>query len=166
MRRRPRQRVFPRRQNPAVNGLGACFLGLEERRRASENPKPRHTSPPIEPGFERTDRPSERTQAAATAVLGWFPLANGCRIRTLLEPSATRPSTLTHFGEKSKPGPALEPGLAGRNCGRRGYLAGACAMTFIASAVNAVILAQFFSATSLRSAIHEPPMAATCGMAR
>ena len=42
----------------------------------------------------------------------------------------------------------------------------AAAITFIASAVNAVILSHAFSATSLRSAIHEPPIAATCGTAR
>ena len=42
----------------------------------------------------------------------------------------------------------------------------ACAIIFIASTVSAVILPHAFSATSLRSAIHEPPTAATCGRAR
>ena len=42
----------------------------------------------------------------------------------------------------------------------------ACAMTFMASAVSAVIFDHAFSVTSLRSAIQEPPMAATCGSAR
>ena len=36
----------------------------------------------------------------------------------------------------------------------------------IVSAVSAVILSHAFSATHLRSAIKEPPMAATCGIAR
>ncbi len=38
--------------------------------------------------------------------------------------------------------------------------------TLTASAVNAVIFSHDFSATSFRSAIHEPPIAATCGTAR
>lgn len=40
------------------------------------------------------------------------------------------------------------------------------AMIFIAPTASAVILPHAFSVTSFRSAIHEPPTAATCGTAK
>jgi len=55
----------------------------------------------------------------------------------------------------------LTPGGGGRP-----HFAGAAAMVFIASAVRVVICRQFFSAINFFSAIHEPPTAATCGIAR
>jgi hypothetical protein len=70
---------------------------------------------------------------------------------------------------KNPAGIRLRPGVQIQNIGPGGPVSAGrqkALMTFMASAVSAVIFGQAFSATSLRSAIHEPPIAATCGTAR